>query len=190
MSTIMASMSTSMTLMTTLPKHLMLTTLCLFFAAYNGLAACPDTSLTIVKYDQHVCRLWIMETLQPIWGVGRGEGGRQRGGFVCPLFFPFPIRIQHFHFKIQKQKYSNFRLGVFWLGPQPPNTPNAGWMRVRWFQGGNTFWRTCFLESKLTLSTMSHMKVHFSSNANVSLAAEISLKGRHYFPVFFESKHF
>ena len=177
--------------MTTLPNHLMLTTMCLSFAAYSGLAACPDTSLTIVKYDQHVWRLWIIATLQPIWRVGCGEGGRQRGGFHCPLFSPLPIRSLHptFQFSIQKKKSSNIRLGVFWLGPQPPNIPNAGWMRARWFQGDNTFWRTCFIKSKLTLSTMSLMRVHFSKTANVSLAAQISLQRRHYFPVFFESKH-
>ena len=135
--------------MTALPNHLMLTTMCLSFAAYSGLAACPDTSLTIVKYDRHVWRLLIIETLQPIWGVCCGERGWQRGGFVCQTLFPidlFVVSIQHSQFSIQKKKSSNIRLGVFWLGPQPPNTPNAGWMRVRWFQGGNIFLRTWFIK--------------------------------------------
>ena len=33
-------------------------------------------------------------------------------------------------------------------------------MRVRWFQGDNTLWRTCFIKSKLTLSTMQCLLIY------------------------------
>ena len=115
-------MSTSMTLMTTLPNHLMLTTMCLSLAAYSGLAACPDTSLTIVKYDRHVWRLLIIKLCSPFEeSVVVREVGREVG-FLSDSFPHWPIRSFYPTFSIFNSKEKVFEHQVGSLLIRTPAT--------------------------------------------------------------------